>query len=105
MEPVGGACRPRSSQCGVGGAVRALIVDHDNGKRAWIVLSQKRIDAASNHIGLVTSWNDRDNARPRVSFGRETSGGGRGSRLVALAAEPEPSPAEDEVGPDGERQK
>ena len=99
LEAIGRLSFARRSRRGGGCAVCALVVDDDHGERPRIVLPKQRADAQGDHVGFVARRDDRDDAGPSVAA--RCRGGG----IIALAAQPEPSPAEQKIGPYGERKE
>jgi len=66
---------PAESGRDLGGAVRAAVVDQDDGQRAGIVLAEQRGQYGRQHPGLVAGRDDRRHVRPP---GRLARGTGRG---------------------------
>jgi hypothetical protein len=101
QDPVRTARPAPQSGRDVGGAVRAAVVDQDDGQRAGIVLAEQGGKHGGQHRCLVAGRNDRNHVWPpggwRRGRGRGWSGGwGRGQ---PLAGPPVPAVPEDQVGP------
>ena len=97
----GEACSRRQRRGGaardIGGAVVAVVIDHDQRERR-IVLAEQRGHALRDVVGLVARRDHDGDLRQR-------RGQRRDGRIVPLAAEPESPAREHEVEPDGERQR
>jgi hypothetical protein len=81
----------------LGGAVRAAVVDQDDGQRTRVVLAEQRGEHGRQHPGLVAGRDDRHHVRPP---GRLARGTGRGRKWrQPLPGPPVPAVPHDQVGP------
>jgi hypothetical protein len=86
----------------LGRAVRAAVVDQDDGQRAGVVLAEQRGQHGGQYRGLIAGRDDGHHVRPPGHHVRAPVRPGRGAgRREALAGPPVSAVPEDQVGPDG----
>ncbi len=82
------------------GAVARVVIDHDDGKPARVILRRQRCQRSRQRESLVAGRDHRDDARP-VTIGRR----GRPIAILAIAGKPKAAAKQQEINPDAKRKR